>query len=37
MAHQEDLDFRDLLVLMVKGVISDCRETLASEDGVGPK
>jgi hypothetical protein len=35
--HQEDLDFQDLTVLRVKGVSSDCMETLASEDGVGPR
>lgn len=35
--HQEDLDFWDLMALRVKGVISDCKETLASEDGVGPR
>jgi hypothetical protein len=31
------MDFQDLMVLRVKGVISDCRDTLASEDSVGSR
>jgi hypothetical protein len=37
LVHREDLDFLDLVVLRVKGVILDCRETLVSEDGGGPR
>jgi hypothetical protein len=32
LVYQEDLDYQDLLVLRVAGVILDRREILASED-----